>query len=281
MVTAMKDNSYIYSTKDVSRYYDLTAKGLAYYEEQGLLKPLRTGTAGYRAYTLDDCYSLYHSKLYTNAGFALKKTAELLGSDDEEDILSSLNAKVEEERKLLVQKQFILDRLEQAVRLIRDYQKHGRTFSYAMRPDLYRLYVRNYEEQHTSTNEQSKEFAMWNQVIPADTASLKYDRDAVLSGKKQLDVNIGNVMRKEAFELFGFEVSPRVEVIEGCMCIGTILCGSSEGINSSEWLNPVLDYMDREGYRLCGDIITSLILVTGEKGNRTRYDYAWFPAEKI
>ena len=277
----MKDNSYIYSTKDISRYYDLSAKGLAYYEEQKLIAPLRSGTAGYRVYTLDDCYSLYHSKLYTNAGFSLKKTAAILGSDDEEDILEQIGSQIEQEENKLARQKFILERISLMKEIVSQYRCEGQTFKYEMSPDLCRLYVRNYEEEHLSTVQQSKEFAEWNSVIPADTASLKYEQNILLSGCQKLDVNIGNVMRKEAFEMFGFEMSERVEFIPGRMCIQTILCGSSEDINNRKWLESSFEYMEKNGYRLCGDIITSLLLVTGKKNSRVRYDYAWIPAEKI
>ena len=34
-------DNYRYSTKEIASYYDLTSRGLAYYEKQGVLKPDR------------------------------------------------------------------------------------------------------------------------------------------------------------------------------------------------------------------------------------------------
>ena len=55
------EDKYIYSTSDISQFYDLTPKGLAYYEEQGIIHPKRKEDSSYRIFTLEDCYSLYHS----------------------------------------------------------------------------------------------------------------------------------------------------------------------------------------------------------------------------
>ncbi len=277
----MSDNSYIYSTKDISRYYDLTAKGLAYYEEQNLISPMRTGTAGYRVYTLDDCYSLYHSKLYANAGLSLKQTAELLRCDDEDMILDTLEKQIALEQKKLKQQEVILDHLSKIRILVEDYRTNGQSFRIVDRPELYRLYVRNYDEEHVSSKEQSHDFAQWNQVIPADTASLRYSMDSVLSDCEDMDVNIGNVVRREIFDLFEFRETDRVEFLPSCTCIETVLCGSSEEINHRGWLTSTLNYIQENGYRLCGDVITAMVLVTGSKDHRNRYELAWFPVEKI
>lgn len=86
-------DNYRYSTKEIASYYDLTSRGLAYYEKQGVLKPDRDEGNGYRSYSLNDCYNLYHSKLYANAGFSLREISSLLKEDETGSVLASIKMK--------------------------------------------------------------------------------------------------------------------------------------------------------------------------------------------
>ncbi len=87
----MKDTHYRYSTKEISRFYGLTGKGLAFYEEKGIISPQRKENGKYRIFTLSDCYSLYQSKLYANCGFTLNETAKLLQEKTFDEALTLIN----------------------------------------------------------------------------------------------------------------------------------------------------------------------------------------------
>ncbi len=52
---------------------------------------------------------------------------------------------------------------------------------------------------------------------------------------------------------------------------------NANDIDSKLWLEESLWYINQKGYVLDGDVLTSMLLVTGEKDQKTRYDIAWFP----
>lgn len=272
-------DNYHYSTKEIASYYDLTSRGLAYYEKQGVLKPDRDECSGYRNYSLNDCYNLYHSKLYANVGFSLREISRLLKEDDTNCVLVSIENEINEQRKKIELQQIILEHMKIIKDRLNAYQTGGQSFAITMRPLMRRLYVRRFEESHPWGEEQSKEFALWNQIIPVDTASLCYDYLSVLNHELKLNVGIGNIIREEDFVRFSLPESDRVESLPCVQCVETILQGDSNAIDQREWLNSTLQYMAEHHLRLCGDIVTSMLLVKGSDSHRQRYDLAWFPYE--
>ena len=272
-------DNYRYSTKEIASYYDLTSRGLAYYEKQGVLKPDRDEGNGYRSYSLNDCYNLYHSKLYANAGFSLREISSLLKEDETGSVLASIKNEIEQQRKKIELQQIILEHMEKIKDRLNAYQTGGQSFAITMRPLMRRLYVRRFEESHPWGEEQSREFALWNQIIPVDTASLCYDAASVLNDEVKLNAGIGNIIREEDFVRFSLPESDRVESLPCVQCVETILQGDSNAIDKREWLNSTLQYMAEHHLRLCGDIVTSMLLVEGAENHRQRFDLAWFPYE--
>lgn len=269
--------SYEYPTRRITRFYGLTAKGLAYYEDKGVLSPRREEPSGYRVYTLDDCYSLYHAKLYKNAGFTLKETADLIREDSLDHILDALEEQRKKELSRIQLQQRFCSRIEQMTSQLRRYQKEGAFYEEEDRPAFYRLYVRNFNLEHISTEEQSDQFEKWNEMIPIDNASLLYDQQALLSRKDPLNVNIANIVEAEDLALCGFKADGNVSFLPPVRCIRTILCGKSSMINQIDWLNEALSFMEQRGLTLTGPVLTRMLMVTGQGPERTRYDIAWFP----
>lgn len=269
---------YEYPTRQIARFYGLTAKGLAYYEDKGVLAPRRESSSGYRVYTLDDCYSLYHAKLYKNAGFSLKETADLIRDDSLDRILDAMEERRDHELAKIRLQERICARVSEMTSLLRRYQNEGTFYEEEVRPAFYRLYVRNFNWEHISSDAESDQFEKWNEMIPIDNASLLYDdQNALLSREKMLNVNIANIVEAEDMDLCGFEKSGNVSYLGPVRCIKTILCGKSSMINQIDWLTDALDYLDARGLSLTGPVLTRMLMVTGQGDGRTRYDMAWFP----
>ena len=86
----MKDN-YIYTTSQLAKQYDLTPKGLAFYEKHGLVSPSREQNNKYRSFNLEDCYCLHFSKFYKNVGLSINETVELEKNGNMDTIMGTIN----------------------------------------------------------------------------------------------------------------------------------------------------------------------------------------------
>ena len=267
-----------YTTAELADYYGLSRKGLAFYEEKGILAPQRTDNNKYRMYSLTDCYNLYLTKIYENCGFTLAQTAELLQENHAERIFSRVEERMDEMERELYIRSRMLGRTRRMMQLLRRAQQEP-VFDIIQSPALYRLFVRTWAG-HIYSREASLEFAAWNRIKPVNTASLLYSQDELCSGKERVNVDIGDVMEAEEFEAIGLEKSKRVTYIPSRKCLRTVLVGGGNDICKRTWLEPALAYMREHRFVLDGDVITSLLHVTGDRENQIRYEEAWFPIAK-
>lgn len=273
------NDHYIYSTADIARFYGLTPKGLAYYEDQGIIHPKRKEDSLYRIYTLEDCYSLYHSKLYKNAGLSLKEMATLEKDGSLEDILDSMHESVARQQEMLKIQTRINERILEIADTLKTYSQNGSSYTIVDRPEFYRLYVRNFDFEHTTDKKKADEFQLWNSYIPIDTASLLYKKEKLLSNNDVMNVNIANLISAKDFAFLKLEKSEQVEYYPSCKCIQTIISGDTLNIDTREWINAPMQYIQVNGYKLNGDVLTSMLIVTGDNESKIRYDLAWFPIE--
>ncbi|MCL2014787.1 MAG: MerR family transcriptional regulator, partial [Defluviitaleaceae bacterium] len=67
-----------YTINKVAKISGVTARTLRYYDEIGLLKPLRVAATGYRIYGQDELTTLQQILLYREQGFSLEEIKRLL-----------------------------------------------------------------------------------------------------------------------------------------------------------------------------------------------------------
>ena len=274
----MRNANYVYSTSELASYYGLTGKGLAFYEKKGIIAPKREQNHKYRVFSLDDCYSLYHSKLYSNCEFSLLQTVNLLKKTCSAGVETALMEKAAEMRKEAWFKGRVADCAEHIAHVL-EREDLSPFFEITERKEKVRLFVRKAMNEHIFDKAQSEEFAKWNQTIPINVASLKYSLEEILSGKSELNVGIGNIIDKEDFDALGYTFSAQTEVIPAAKCLYTVLKGDADAIDSRTWLMPALNYLEDRKMRLTGDPITAMLVVVGSTNSRIRYDEAWFPIE--
>lgn len=272
----MENKDYLYSSAELARYYGLTRKGLAFYEEKGILSPARTQNHKYRIFSLSDCYNMYHTKLYANCNFSLSETAEILQHGTISHVVSNMEDKLDGLQREIWLKERILYHGKRIIRTLKQAEE-GSFFEVTQSPEFYRLYVRTYWDAHISNDEESREFEEWNRTVPVNTASLKYSMEQLVSGKEELNVDIGNIMMAEDFQRFGYSVTDRVEHLPPVTCLHTVLTGNGEEIYSRRWLEPALAYIESSRLQLAGSPFTSMLLVTGDGSKKTRWEEAWFP----
>lgn len=71
-----------YSSNKLSKMSGVSARTLRYYDEIGLLKPVRVASSGYRIYGQDEVDTLQQILLYRELGFALEDIKVLLSAPD-------------------------------------------------------------------------------------------------------------------------------------------------------------------------------------------------------
>ena len=92
-----------------------------------------------------------------------------------------------------------------------------------------------------------------------------------------MNVNIANIISADNFKFLKLEKTDSVTYYPSCKCIETIISGSAVEIDTKKWLEEPLSYLEKQGYKLDDDILTSMLLVTNVENQKIRYDVAWLP----
>lgn len=271
------ENSYTYTTAELAKFYGLSRKGLAFYEEKGILHPGRQENNKYRVFSLTDCYNLCLTKIYENCGFSLSETADLLKGSSPEKTVDTIERQLDALETEIRLRERVL-RLERRNCALIRRALEAPFFEIVQSPAFYRLFVRTWEE-HIVSPEASLEFEAWNRTKPINTASLRYDAARILSGDEHIGVNIGDIMNVRDFEEMGFTLSERIALLPPRRCLHTVLIGDACQIEQRAWLNPALRYLSEHGLVLAGDPFTAMLLVVDRSDGKLRMDEAWLPIE--
>jgi DNA-binding transcriptional MerR regulator len=269
--------TFTYATSELSKYYAITGKGLAFYEGKGLISPARQSNGKYREYSLTDCYHLYFSKFYRNCGLKLDQLIGLINDGKLQDIGAKIQLQAQAIDDEAQYKKRLAERLRQIADKLRNLPGEVNVFHIEERPEMYRLFVRNYNGPHESSPEQSKEFSLWNKSIPINVASLRYPCDDLMAGCSNLNTGIGNIILAEDFEFLRFKKSKRVQYLPRTRCLRTIIQIEPRELDSIDPLQPALKYLHDQGLRLTGDPLTAMLVIAAAEKGEMRYDEAWLP----
>ena len=264
---------YIYATSEISKYYGITRKGLDFYEEKGLIAPARHINGKYREYSLTDCYHMYFTKLYRNCGLRLDQLRGLINGGSLQDIEAKIEKQAQTIEEEAEYKKKLSQKLQQIAEKLRGLPASADSFRVENRPEMYRLYVRNYIGPHESSAGQSREFSLWNKHVPINVASLRYPHDAVNAEQEY----INNIILAEDFRFLKLQISKRVQHLPSMRCLHALLCIQPNELFSPKPLQPALTFIRNRGLKLTGDPVTAMLGIAVVGGVEIRYDEAWLP----
>lgn len=111
------------SISALSVAYGLTPEALRYYEEKGLLAPERSGSSGFRRFSLNDVQRIGFIKSYQRQGFSLDEIHHILSDCPLDELVAMIDEKRAEFRCQLSSIRAIYDRLTASTDLLRDHER--------------------------------------------------------------------------------------------------------------------------------------------------------------
>lgn len=265
-----------YKIGDVSKLLGLTPEAIRYYEDHGIITPKKSEKTGYRYYNVWDIHILIHARSYRQYGFSLAETAALLNQSGNAELLSHLDEKEAELERALIEQMKLL-------RAIRDKKEHigqmegllGR-FRVEQSPEIYRLDTEQNYELYKS-REAMELMRDWVNRAPFVFPSGLFRREAVEAGSSAYSFGLG--IDRQYAEALGLRKSPYICFHPARLCVHTAFGSHSKAKFSAENLRPALDYMREQGLRLCGDVITRVVLMRRENGEYINRHQVWLPVE--
>lgn len=265
-----------YKIGEVSRLLGLTPEAIRYYEDQGIITPRKAEKTGYRYYNVWDIHILIHARSYRQYGFSLAETAMLLNQSDNRDLIQHLDEKEEEIQEAITEQLRLL-------RLIRAKKEHiARTeesiggFRLEYSPEIYRLDTEQNYKLYES-REAMDLMREWINRAPFVFPSALLRKEAVESGSEAYSFGLG--VDSEYAGRLALRESPYIRFHPARLSVFTAFGSCSRMRFSAENLRPALEFMQRQGLRLCGDAVTRVVLMRRENGEYINRHQVWLPCE--
>lgn len=259
----MKSNkNNFYQIGEISKLCNIPIKTLRYYNEIGLLIPEKTDTdSGYRYYSHKQLVLVLVIKQFKEAGFSLKEIKKLLGRED----MEYNQNKIKEKYKEIDDKISDLLRIKEKLKFClyegkkQTEQKHEADIEIKYIPETYIAYLRS------------------KSVISAEEFTLKYcslwsmmEENNFHSTKNVMALYYDDCIKFQCDEKDEYDIEVCAEVSEtkeipglvrkfgGFKAVSSIHYGSYD--NMIEVYRKMINYIDENGYEICGPAIDNYIV---------------------
>lgn len=157
-----EDSAQGYTTQELANYLGMSSQGLHWYEEKGLVNPLRRN--GRRIYSVDDLCLLSRARFYRQAGFPLDEAKELLSLDVVE-AGRQLDEKVDKMRQALEVERARVDIFASRAELARNFKSRVGKFERSTLDPFYYPWALSFDASRESPLKQYVARS-WAQDIP-------------------------------------------------------------------------------------------------------------------
>jgi DNA-binding transcriptional MerR regulator len=272
---------YIYSSTELSRYYGISIKGMAFYEEKDLIHPMRIGSGMTRRFGLQDCYRLASARMLHNCGFSLDETAHMLKDNKAEVLSSCLQERAEQMEQEILLQQGILAGIQRMQNTLGRIQRGDTPMEITTLPAMRWLFIRRFHGDHTSTSEEANEFCQWNNRMPITEASLHIPFASLTDSSPLMETEIGMIISEEDFHRYHLPEGNRVHAVPESLVIHGFLSCSETALDQKSALSAFFTYAEEHHLSLCGDCYTRLISSLSDSGENIRWDEVWLPVKSL
>lgn len=260
-----KQSKRLYTTSEICDMYSLSASGLRFFEEKGLISPERDRSSRYRVFTLTECSRLFLCRILRQFGFSTDESVQLVLHGTQSDYSQSLQERSQALEEEIRYKQALLDELKRSQEMLSRIAK---------KPPVHILQCPTMLRLTCSKNEY---FQQWYAALPFSAASLEINRDSLLDPGAELSYTLGFIIESARAADFGLSPNEDTTILPARRCLYTILSYSDTLDNIEDVLSPVLESISAMGFVLAGNPFTRMLGALDMGSGSMRFDEAWFP----
>lgn len=266
-----------YSTADISKLYNLSPKGLAYYEKKGVISPSREQGNQYRVFSSVECANLYLAKFYRSFQFSMDESAELAMHASPDELDQQLAKKDEELTKQIHLLQELSTQLKRQKERVSLLSKRPLPWTYTTSPDSLYVFIRRHDRSNGKTIcENIDEYGNWISKAPFSAASIMVDPSS-LENNAPFFYSLGFIVDWNFADKLGLPQSENTIRLEPRRCLYTIVKDEHTDYFSPIRFLPAAKRIKSEGNKIIGNPFTRMIATVVENEKLMRYDEAWFP----
>ena len=266
-----------YKIGDVAGILGISTDLIRYYEEKGVVSPVKDPDNNYRYYDTWDINYLIDCLWYKNFGFGIEQIANMASECNYEALLERFEDKSEEILASIRHQEMLLQRIRMFC------ERLTSTKSYIGKCDLQRSaefirYINRYNfsyDNHPSLRELSRE---WLRYLPFTRRHFEIPEDALTGGRG--DYAWGFSLDMPYVKEFGVEIKPPVEYMPARLCVHSAFKSVGKDQFTARHLDFVMEYVNANGMRTAGDAFGNLTCSVVEDGQPTGYFEVWLPVEE-
>lgn len=265
-----------YKIGDVARLLGITSEAIRHYEEQGIISPSKSKSSGYRYYNTWDINVLIQARAYRQFGYSLAETAELINQYDIPNTMSAFSQKEVDIEKEITWNMNLLRHIRYLKRVVSDAEANVEKYRIEYRPAMYRIDAQHGYNLYTDSQHRSLYHA-WIDKVPFVFPSALFQQNSLEQGDNNF--SFGMVVDEEYAEMLGVQKSEEVAFLPSCRCLYTTIKSHSDIPLSPQKFNFAFEYMRSQGIKLCGDIVSRVVLINKVGHEYVSWHQLWFPIE--
>ncbi len=268
-----------YKTSDVSKILDIPIDTLRFLESKSIVKPEKNNDNNYREYEAWDINFLTEYKKFKGFEFSLHEIAEIMHQDDLECFVKRMDEKQDYYAGKQKYYTYLARRNNELRMKLKTISECIGNFRITQCPDMY-YFLHRFNEQYETKDKFDGIFEKWLEYFPFIQAAVIMKQESIENRKNNNDHFWGFLIEKEYLEAFQLPLSDKVKHITSTSCLSTVICAGEKGSFSLYLLEKALEFIDKNGYELVGDVIGNLLARTHETKGYSRYIEVWIPIKK-
>ncbi len=238
----------------ISKMTGMSPTAIRYYEQIGLISPLRGENQKYRDFDLQDFFLLATYKWYRNLGYTVEEADKLINKVTPEQF----QVKLEEKEKTILQeieyKKLLAKHINNFIESLKLLQEGKQLCRIKRNPALLRIKIwqPGLKERDCLSFAQAVE---WFEKTPFTNPCLLISSENILHGNGVLSTDWGMSVEEKTAEVLEFQKNPIMERIPSQLCVHTFVepC-ENLSINSDQLVN-IRKYIQDNHYTITSSAI--------------------------
>jgi len=265
-----------YKIGDVAGILGISPDLIRYYEEKGVVSPVKEPSNNYRYYDMWDINYLIDCLWYKNFGFGIEPIANMVSECSYDMLLQRLENKGEDILASIRRQELLLQR----IRIFCDWLTS--TKSYLGKCDLvhsaeFVRYINRRNFTYDNSPVQRELSRKWLKYLPFSRRYFEIPEDAL--SEVRGDYEWGFSLSMQYVKEFGVEIKPPVEHMPSRLCVHSAFRIVGKNQFSARHIDYMVDFANENGLAVAGDAFGNLACDVVEDGQPTGYFEVWLPVE--
>ena len=263
-----------YKIGEVAKILGISTDLIRYYEEKGIVSPVKNPQNGYRYYDAWDINFLIDCVWYKNFGFSIDEIVKIESKSTYDSLLDRLDTMEASMARELHRRELLLERIRRQRESLENVRTLLDRCEVAEGPELV-YYLNRHNFDYESDSAFHTLSRRWLKYMPFSKRYFEVEGSLVPGSM----YSWGFSLEPKYVEEFGVEVKPPIKKRPGVRSIHSAFKSSGKNAFSPKHLEYMYKYAKKQGLTPCGSAYGTLVCSVLENNRLTGFFEAWLPIE--